>query len=74
MKSIDQTSLIDLGTDNDSGFSLVSRFFGFDPQIQLQLSIYPIDALVVPAKSFDIAQRQEAKAKAPVALLRGQPD
>jgi hypothetical protein len=28
MKSMDQTSLIDVGTDNGSGFSLVSRFFG----------------------------------------------
>lgn len=32
------------------------------------------DPLAVPAKPFDIAQVQDAQAKAPVAVGRGQPD
>src|SRR5690606_1457454 len=32
-----------------------------------------VDMLVVPAKALDVAQVQEAQAKAPVAIRRGQP-
>ena len=43
-----------------------------DPQVQFQLAIDPVDALVIPFKTLHVAQRQEARAEAPVALLVGQ--
>ena len=44
-----------------------------DPQIQFQFEIDPVDdALAVPFKALHVAQRQEAQAEAPVALLAGQ--
>src|SRR5690606_25200523 len=46
---------------------------GLDPQVQLQLPVDAVDPLVVPAKPLDVAQVQEAKAKPPVAIGRGQP-
>ena len=43
-----------------------------DPQVQFQLAIDPVDALVVPFKPLHVAQIQEAQAEAPVALVVGQ--
>ena len=43
-----------------------------DPQVQLQLAIDPVDALVIPFKTLHVAQIQEAQAEAPVALVVGQ--
>ena len=40
-----------------------------DPQVQLQIAVDPVDALVVPAMSLDIAQVQKAQAEA-LGLLR----
>ena len=54
------------------------RFFAhqamswLDPQVQFQLAIDPIYALVIPFETLHVAQRQEAQAEAPVALLAGQ--
>ena len=42
----------------------------FDPQVQFELPVNPINPLVVPAEAFDIAQVQKAQAKAPVAIGR----
>jgi len=66
MISIDRVSLIDIGTDNDSGLALVSHFFGlirkFNPSFRYirytRLWFQP-NPLAFPT------QRQEAKAKAP---------
>ena len=41
-------------------------------QIQFELAVDAVHALVIPSKSFDIAQVQEAQAKAPVAIVLGQ--
>src|SRR5690606_27793830 len=43
-----------------------------DPQVQLPLPVDAVDPLVVPAKAFDVAQVQEAQAKSPIAIRRGQ--
>ena len=43
-----------------------------DAQVQFQLAIDPVDALVIPLKAFYVAQIQEAQAEAPVALVVGQ--
>ena len=66
MISIDQVSLIDIGTDNDSGLALVSHFFGlirkFNPSsryIRYTRLWFQPNPLAFPT------QRQEAKAKAP---------
>src|SRR5690606_15194800 len=40
--------------------------------VQLQLPVDAVDALVVPAEALHVAQVQEAQAKAPVAIRRGQ--
>jgi hypothetical protein len=46
---------------------------GFDAQIQFQLTIDTVDALVIPAIAFHVMQVQKAQAKAPVTLVVGQP-
>lgn len=45
-----------------------------DPQVQFELAVNPVDALVVPFEAFDVAQVQEAQTEAPVALVVRQPD
>ena len=47
---------------------------GFDAQVQFQLSVDAIHALVVPAKPFDIAQIQVAQPESPVAVVVSQAD
>src|SRR5690554_7771013 len=49
-------------------------FLRLDSQVQLQLAVYPVHPLVIPAVALDVAQEQEAQAESPVALIRGQPD
>jgi hypothetical protein len=44
-----------------------------NPQVQLKLTVNPVDALVVPFEALDVAQVQEAQAEAPVALVVRQP-
>src|SRR5574340_1429381 len=44
-----------------------------DPEVQFQLPVNAIDALVVPAEPLHIAQVQEAQTEAPVLLVVGQP-
>ncbi len=44
-----------------------------DPQVQLELTVNPVDALVVPFVALHVAQVQEAQSKAPVALVVRQP-
>ena len=46
-------------------FGPFQALFGFDPQVQLSLTIDAIDALVVPFEALHMAQIQEAQAKAP---------
>src|SRR5690606_19409955 len=46
----------------------------FDPKVQLQLPVDAIHALVVPTKSFDVAQVQKAQAEAPILVGSGQSD
>lgn len=41
----------------------------FDAQVQLQLAIDTVDALVVPFEAFHVAQVKKAQAEAPVALI-----
>ena len=43
-----------------------------DAQMELQLAIHPVNPLVVPTKALDVAQKQEAQAKAPGAVVVGQ--
>ena len=43
-----------------------------DTQVQFQLAIDPVDALLVPLKLLHIAQIQETQAEALVALVVGQ--
>src|SRR5476651_516233 len=43
-----------------------------DPQVQFQLAIDPVDALVIPFETLHVAQIQEAQAEAPVALVVSQ--
>ena len=45
----------------------------FDPQVQLEFAVDSVDALVVPFEASHVAQVQEAKAEAPVALVVRQP-
>jgi len=47
---------------------------GFDPQVQLQFAVDPIDPLVVPWVPFDVTQMQETQAKTPGLAGIGQPD
>lgn len=49
-------------------------FARLDAQVRLQLPVYAIHALVVPAKAFDVAQIQEAQAGARIALAVSQLD
>lgn len=44
-----------------------------DAQVQLELAVNPVDALVVPFEALHVAQVQEAQSKAPVALVICQP-
>src|SRR5690606_17835829 len=50
-------------------FLAYQPFAWLNPQIQFQLAIDAVHALVVPAKAFHVAQIQEAQAKTPVALV-----
>lgn len=52
-------------------FGTHQPLLGFDQQIEFPRPIDPVDALVVPAKTFDVAQVQEAKLEASVALVGG---
>ena len=54
------------------GLLPLDPLLGFDAQIQFQLPVDAIDALVVPAEVLDVAQVQEAEAKAPVAVVVGE--
>ena len=44
-----------------------------DPQVQFELAINSVDALVVPFKAFHVTQEQEAQTESPVALVVRQP-
>lgn len=44
-----------------------------DPQVQFQLPVDPVHALVVPLEALDAAQVQETQAEAPVAIGCRQP-
>lgn len=44
-----------------------------DAQVQLQLPVNAVHPFVVPAKALDVAQVQKAQAKAPVAVVVGEP-
>lgn len=48
--------------------------FRLDAQVQLQLTIDAVHALVIPAKALDVAQAKKAQSKAPIALAVRQPD
>lgn len=45
-----------------------------NPQIQLELPVDSVHPLVVPVVAFHVAQEQVAQTKAPVTLIRRQPD
>lgn len=47
-------------------------YASLDPQVQLGLTVDPIQALVVPAKASHIAHAQKAQASTPVAMVVGQ--
>ena len=51
----------------------IKALTGFDPQVELQSLVNPIDPLVVSFKAFDVAQIQVAKHKTPVAVVVCQP-
>src|SRR5471030_420540 len=72
MKSIDHVSLICAGTASGSGFFPHQPMARLDPQVQFQLAIDPVDALVIPFETLHVAQIQEAQAEAPVALVVSQ--
>ena len=63
MKSIDQISFGASGTANGSGFLPLQPLARFDPHAELQFAIDAVDALVVPAKPFDVPQIQKAQAE-----------
>src|SRR5690606_16864164 len=48
--------------------------FRLDTQVQLQFTVYPVNPLVIPAVTLDVAQEQEAQPESPVTLIRGQPN
>ena len=50
----------------------IETLTGFDPKVQLQLLVNPINPLVVPFKAFDVGQIQVAKPEAPVAVVVGE--
>ena len=51
----------------------IQTLTGFDPKVQLQALVNPIDALVVPFKALNITQVEITKPKAPVAVVIRQP-
>ena len=40
-----------------------------DPQVQLEVAVAPVDALMAPFEALDVAQVQKAQPRAPVALV-----
>jgi hypothetical protein len=44
-----------------------------DPQVQLELAINLVDALLVPFEAFHVTQVQEAQTESPVAQVVRQP-
>jgi hypothetical protein len=44
-----------------------------DPQIQVQLAVNPVDAVVVPLEALHVEQVQEAQSEAPVPVVVRQP-
>lgn len=73
MHEVHRPHLVDrFGYSERLGLLAHQALLRFDPQVQLQLPVDAVDALVVPAKALHVAQIQEAQAKAPVAIGRGQ--
>ena len=54
------------------GLGSFQAFLGLDTQVQLQLAINPINALVVPFEALHVAQIQKAQAKSPRPPIGGQ--
>ena len=48
---------------------LAGRLARFDTQVQFQLPVDAVNTLVIPSEASNIAQVQEAKAKAPIAVV-----
>ena len=69
---IHQSAIVGLGRHGQSlRLFTYQLLLGLDSQVQFKLSIDPVDPLVVPSKSFDLAQVKEAEAKALVPLAVG---
>jgi hypothetical protein len=58
---------------NGLGFAALQLLVWLEPQVQLLFTVDPVNAFVVPAVSLHVAQIQKAQAKAPCALVLGQP-
>ena len=63
-----------IGHSQGIGLVPLQTFAWFDPEVQLQLAVDAVYALVVPAMSSDIPQVKGAQAKAPGLLCPRQPD
>lgn len=63
MKSIDQTIVDSLGDHQRPRFLPENAFLQFDPQVQFQLAIDAIHALVIPGIPFHIKRMQKTQIK-----------